>query len=267
MRDRHAACASCTGLPLRIIVVTACALLGVSPAYAGADSARSTVTLEIRAWSLATPAPGDMVRGNDAAPVTVVAFTDYHSSTSNNVARMLQRLLVHYRDEVRIVHRDFPDIRLNPHAIRVHEAARCAAEQDGFWPYHDRIINGTPPSDADQFLSYAREAGLDGERLLRCLVSGHHAQSVQDDIKEGTRLGVTVTPTVFINGRIIRGALSLEASRTSSRPRSGTSRLTARLNQASMNRLRINDMNAQIRRHVSFSLLRNEMTSPEPDTT
>jgi protein-disulfide isomerase len=210
MRDRHAACASCTGLPLRIIVVTAFALLGVSPAYAGADSERSTVTLEIRAWSLATPAPGDMVRGNDAAPVTVVAFTDYHSSTSNNVARMLQRLLVHYRDEVRIVHRDFPDIRLNPHAIRVHEAARCAAEQDGFWPYHDRIINGTPPSDADQFLSYAREAGLDGERLLRCLVSGHHAQSVQDDIKEGTRLGVTVTPTVFINGRIIRGALSLE---------------------------------------------------------
>lgn len=208
-RQRHHA--SGMGIQrLKMFATLFAALLPASSAYAGPDSASSTITLEIRAWSLATPGPGDMVRGDSAAPVTVVAFTDYQSPASHHVARMLHQLLVHYRNEVRMVHKDFPDILLNPHAIRVHEAARCAAEQDRFWAYHDRIIDGAPPTDFDQLLVYAREARLNDDRLLHCLKGGHHAQSVQHDINEGIRLGVTVAPTVFINGRIIRGAYSLE---------------------------------------------------------
>lgn len=189
----------------------ALAVMLAASAVAGPGSANSTLTLEIRAWSLATPRQGDIARGSVTAPVSVVAFTDFHCPHSKIIQPMLQSLIAHYGDRIRLVHRDFPIARLHPKALRVHEAARCAAEQDGFWAYHDKLMASPSSTGTEQLMAHAREAGLDDERLLLCLESGHHLESVQQDVEEGIRLGVSGTPTVFINGRILRGAHPLES--------------------------------------------------------
>lgn len=191
-------------------LVAAAMLLLATTALAGPDSSRSTISLEIRAWSLAEPRPGDFVRGSDTAPVTVVSFTDFHCPDCEWIQPTLHALFVRYGDRIRFVHRDFP-ASLAPQATQIHEAARCAAEQNGFWPYHDNILAGPANPDIEQLMVYAREAGLDDDILVQCLEGGRHTKSVQHDVEEGIRLGVRNSPTFFINGRILRGMHPLES--------------------------------------------------------
>lgn len=188
------------------------ALLSLTTAaFAGPDSARSTISLEIRARSVSEPRPGDMVRGSSTAPVTLVAFTDFHCPYCKLVQPTLQSLLVRYGDNIRIVHRDFPIARLHPHALRVHEAARCAAEQNGFWSFHDKVLAGSSSADTAQLTTYAVDAGLNEELFLQCIESGRYVTAIQQDIEDGIRLGVSGTPTFFINGRVLRGMHPLES--------------------------------------------------------
>lgn len=191
--------------------VAALAVALATTAFASPDNAKSTVSLEIRAWSLVTPRQDDIVLGSSTAPVTIVAFTDFHCPYCKIMQPTLQSLLAHYGDRIRLVHKDFPISRRHPQSLRAHEAARCAMEQDGFWAYHDKLMASTSSGETEQLMAYARETGLDDERLRLCLESGHHAQSVRQDIEEGIRLGVSGTPTFFINGRILRGAHPLES--------------------------------------------------------
>lgn len=198
----------------RWVTAVATLLLLVTTAVAGPDSSNSTISLEIRAQSLTEPQQGDLTRGSNTAPVSVVAFTDFHCPYCKLVQPTLQSLLVRYGDRIRIVHRDFPIARLHPLAQLAHEAARCAAEQDGFWAYHDKILAGPASADIGQLRDYARDTGLDDDLFQECLESHRHEQSVQKDVDEGIRLGVRGTPTFFINGLILRGMHPLESFTT-----------------------------------------------------
>src|SRR5690554_3248904 len=84
----------------------------------------------------------------------------------------------------------------------------CAHDQDRFWDYHD-LIFATAGVRGDQAVELARELGLDTARFSACLDSGRHAQRIQDDYEEGQRLEITGTPTMFVNGIRIRGAVTL----------------------------------------------------------
>jgi predicted DsbA family dithiol-disulfide isomerase len=66
-------------------------------------------------------------------------------------------------------------------------------------------------SDDDVTRRRAAEAGLDVKRFDSCLDSGRLAPVWERDRAEGVRLGVTATPTFFINGRMVRGAVPLTA--------------------------------------------------------
>jgi DSBA-like thioredoxin domain len=118
-------------------------------------------------------------------------------------------LLAKFGDRVKHVHRDFPIARLHPEAPRAHVAARCANEQGKFWAYHDKVFAGQARSSAEQLKTYAREVGLDAAAFEQCLGSNKYEAIVQKDIEDGSRLGVTGTPTFFINGRPLVGAQPL----------------------------------------------------------
>lgn len=189
-----------------LLKMAICTMLLLSTtAIGGSDSASSKLSLEIRAWSLMTSQQDDFVRGSRTAPVTLVTFTDFHCPFSKLAQSTIQALSVHYGSSVSFVHRDFPISSLHPYALQAHAAARCAAEQGGFWEYHDKILASPSNADSEQLMAYAYEAGMDGGLFLQCLESGRHEQSVLQDVNEGIRLGVNSTPTFFINGRILRG--------------------------------------------------------------
>jgi protein-disulfide isomerase len=116
-----------------------------------------------------------------------------------------------YNGNVRLVHKDLPLESLHPQARQAAEAARCAHEQGKFWEYHDKLYANSPKAGADELKSYAKEVGLDVDLFDRCLASGKYKAVVQQDLKEGAQLGLTGTPTFFINGREISGNQPFEA--------------------------------------------------------
>ena len=96
-------------------------------------------------------------------------------------------------------------------APKAHEAARCAGAQGKFWEYHDLLFERVPRHAPEALEQYARELALDGPAFVRCLDGGVYRDAVAGDIEEGRRLGVTATPTFFINGRKLVGAKPLAA--------------------------------------------------------
>ena len=89
--------------------------------------------------------------------------------------------------------------------------ARCAGDQGKFWQYHDTLYAKAPKLGPADLKVYAKETGLDTASFDQCLESGKHKNIVQKDLAEGAKLGLTGTPSFFINGREISGAQPLEA--------------------------------------------------------
>jgi protein-disulfide isomerase len=153
---------------------------------------------------------GAPARGQDAAPVTVVEFSDFHCPFCKRVQPTLTQLLERYPGQVKLAFRDFPLGQLHPQAGRAAEAARCAQDQGKFWDYHDVLFRQAPKAGDEDLKQYAQEVGLDGEVFASCLFQSVHHDAVQRDVEEGNRLGVTGTPAFFINGRFLNGAQPLE---------------------------------------------------------
>jgi protein-disulfide isomerase len=165
---------------------------------------------EPRALRAEVSAEGEYVRGPVAAPVTIVEFTDFHCPFCQRVQPTLAMVLAKYAGQVRLVHRDFPIDALHANARQAHEAARCAGEQGAFWKYREELFSQSPKSGTERLTASAREIGLDVTTFQQCLADRKFKDLVDRDVKEGTRAGITGTPTVFINGRRLEGARSLE---------------------------------------------------------
>ncbi len=154
---------------------------------------------------------GFPTRGPAAAPITIVEFSDFHCPYCRSVQPTLTELLAKYPGKVKVVYRHFPLDSLHPQARRVAEASICAAEQDRFWQFHDRVYASGPDASPETLQRLAGEAGLDGGKFASCVASGRASATVEKDLEEGTRNGVTGTPGFFVNGRSLSGNQPLEA--------------------------------------------------------
>ena len=154
---------------------------------------------------------GEPFKGPQKAPVTIVKFEDFQCPFCKQVQPTFNELLSRYDGKVRLVHKDLPLESLHPQARQAAEAARCAYEQGKFWEYHDKLYANSPKASADDLKSYAKEVVLNGDSFDRCFVSRRYKAVVQQDLNEGAKLGLTGTPTFFINGREISGNQPLEA--------------------------------------------------------
>jgi protein-disulfide isomerase len=154
---------------------------------------------------------GEPFRGSEKAPVTIVKFEDYQCPFCKQVQPTFNELLSRYNGKVRLVHKDLPLESLHPQARQAAEAARCAYEQGKFWEYHDKLYANSPKASSDDMKSYAKDVGLNVDSFDRCFASGKYKAVVQRDLNEGAQLGLTGTPTFFINGRELSGNQPFEA--------------------------------------------------------
>lgn len=159
---------------------------------------------------VAVSADGAFAQGPKDAPVTIIEFSDFQCPYCSRVVATLKEVVRLYPKQVRLAYRDFPIANLHPKAAKAHEAARCAGEQGKFWEYHDRLFESQAQATVADFKRFAEQLKLDRNSFTACLDSDRYAAAVQADVQEGTRLGITGTPTFFINGRLLVGALPLE---------------------------------------------------------
>lgn len=155
------------------------------------------------------------VKGEEDAPVTIVEFSEYQCPFCKRyVDETYGRILEEYEGKIRYIFRDYP-LAFHPHAQKTAEAAHCAGDQGKYWEMHDLLFENreewAEKTDISKELSgYAEEIGLDVSQFSGCLSSGKFAQAVKDDFDLGSSVGVSGTPTFFINGRKLVGAQPFE---------------------------------------------------------
>jgi protein-disulfide isomerase len=150
-------------------------------------------------------------RGAKDAPVTIVEFSDFQCPYCKTATATLKQLLDKYPGKVRLVFRDFPLVSLHPQAPKAHEAARCAGDQGKFWEYHDLLFERSPKMSPQDLKQYAQDLKLDAAAFASCLDGGKYTAEVDRDTQEGAGLGLTGTPSFFVNGRQLVGAQPIAA--------------------------------------------------------
>lgn len=146
--------------------------------------------------------------GNPDAAVTVVEFGDFECPYCGDAERAAREVRQKYRGEIRFVFRQFPLARIHPYAEKAAEASECAAQQGKFWQAVDELYDHQEHLGVPALEGYARDLGLDTARFNSCLTSGAMAARVKQDVEDGHAVGVTRTPTFFVDGRRIEGALT-----------------------------------------------------------
>jgi len=155
----------------------------------------------------------DPVLGKANAPVTIVSFEDYQCPFCKRAfEQTFPQLKKEYIDtgKVKYVYRDFP-LSFHPNAEPAAEAAECADEQGKFWEYHDAVFQNQDRLGKELYLELAGKLGLDANKFTQCIESGKYKQEVGDDFNYGSSIGVSGTPTFFINGVKLVGAQPYEA--------------------------------------------------------
>lgn len=154
--------------------------------------------------------------GDPNAPVTIVEYTDYQCPFCNrHVQETMPQLIENMIDTGRVYYviKDFPLDQLHPEARAAAVAARCAGEQDAYLEMHDAIFASQAEwagqgeeGAASYFNDVAAELGLDKTAYDQCVTSSNHPENVQASFEEGSVLGVTGTPSFFVNGYMVSGA-------------------------------------------------------------
>lgn len=167
--------------------------------------------------------------GTATAPVTIVVFTDLQCSACAAAQPVYEKLLEEYAGRVRLVVRDFP-LEQHADAFKAAEAAEAAREQGKYWEYVALLTRNQSKLNIAQLKEYAHQLALDRRKFDAAVDSGKFAEKVQRDIRDGLRLGVSGTPTVFLNGRRVNEATyeSLKAAINAALKDSGESRKAAR---------------------------------------
>lgn len=154
----------------------------------------------------ATPA-----KGPADAPLKVVEYSDFLCPFCRSLAAAFSGYLPQSGGRVSIHYKNYPletacnprlHSTVHPGACLLALGAICAHEQGKFWPYHDRVF-AEPPSapKVPDVVKIAGLAGLDTAAFGTCLESATAREKLAAEIAEAQAVGVSATPTVFINGR------------------------------------------------------------------
>ncbi|HEX6183861.1 MAG TPA: thioredoxin domain-containing protein [Pyrinomonadaceae bacterium] len=175
-------------------------------------AARMRAAAQVRTFLSAPVAPvyqiatdGQPSKGNPAAAVTVVEFTDFQCPSCAAAQPILERIAAEYGDRVRLVVRDYP-LSQHADAQKAAEAAEAAREQGKYWEYTMLLYQNQSALAVEKLKEYATRVGLDRAKFDAALDSGKYVESVRRDIHDGERAGVAGTPTVFVNGRRVERA-------------------------------------------------------------
>lgn len=147
------------------------------------------------------------------AKVEIVEFSDFECPVCQRFAvEVLPQLEQSYKDKVKFVYKFFPLYETHKLANLSARSAYCAGRENKFWEYHNMLM--TFPSywkdKPERFLEYAQNLGLNMEGFKKCQESTEAQNAVLSDRQQGERLGVSATPSFFVNGEKIVGLQGFE---------------------------------------------------------
>ncbi len=190
----------------------------LQPSSPSPPAAQTPPTATLSTAQIAALADDDPIIGDPKAPVTVVEFSDFQCPyCSRFFTATFGKIEENYikSGKVKFVYRDFPLADKHPQAILAAEAAQCANDQSKFKEMHDQLFlhqelwaGVEKPKDAMK--KFATTIGLDVKQFTGCLESNKYKAEIQKDLVDGSAVGVNGTPSFFVNGKFVEGAVPYE---------------------------------------------------------
>ena len=149
-------------------------------------------------------------RGPADAPVTIVELSDFECGFCTRMAPVLRAIEQRYAGKVRLIYRHFP-LPMHRGAELAAEAGVAAAAQGKFWVFHDALFQHGGPFPRALLDQIARQVGLDMTEFRAALDDRRYRDTIEARVAAAETLGVSGTPTMFVNGRPIAGAMPEDA--------------------------------------------------------
>ena len=172
---------------------------------------------------------GRPFRGAENGPVTLVVYDDFECPfCSRMYVTLMNEVMTKYRDRVKIVMKDFPILDAHPWAMRAAVDAHCLADQDlaAYWEFSDYIHTRQPEVGAKVLKQGVVDtAAMDAiakdsaakhsvkADVLQACIAAQDQSKVLASLAEGKSLGVSATPTMFVNGQEVEGIQTVETLR------------------------------------------------------
>jgi protein-disulfide isomerase len=168
-------------------------------------SAVDTPPTQVKRYDV--PLGNNPIFGPSNAPITIIEFSDYECPFCKKWhEETWPQIQANYGDKVRLVYRDFPLLGLHENAEPSAQAAHCAGDQGKYWEYHNALFTSSPGLGRTVYDSLAKQLGLNMTTFDNCLDTNKYQKDIQDDYTYASNLGVSSTPTFFINGLALVGA-------------------------------------------------------------
>lgn len=140
-------------------------------------------------------------KGNADAEVALIEFSDYECPFCIRHSRETMPLIEkNYIASGKVLYgfRDFPIDQLHPQAIRAHEAAQCAGDQDKYWEMHSRMFAQPSQHTPELLEAAAAQSGVDLGAFRSCVSSGKHTAAIRESVSLAESFGANGTPAFFI---------------------------------------------------------------------
>lgn len=149
----------------------------------------------------------DPILGKADAKVTIVTYGDYGCESCASLDASLVDLIANdFPNDLRLVWKDMPNTTQHKEALNAAIAARCANAQGKFWEYHTFLMKNQNALNADLYTTLAAQLNLKTDTFASCVTNQEPAPIIQQTYEEGLALGVSATPTMFLNGQRYTGA-------------------------------------------------------------
>lgn len=148
--------------------------------------------------------------GAEEPVVQVIKFSDFQCPFCRQAHPMLKQLITEYGDQVQLVYKHYPLVQIHPEAVPAAQASWAAQQQGKFWEYQDELFDKQGFLGEDLYVSTAEKLDLDLEQFNQDRRSRAARQAVNEDLQMGRRMGVNSTPTLLVNGQLVRGVPAVE---------------------------------------------------------
>lgn len=146
---------------------------------------------------------GSPVKGPVDAPVTMVLFTDFECPYCSKIVPLLEQVLERNSQTVKLIFKNMP-LKFHKMAQPSARAALAAQEQGKFWEFHDRLFEAQNTLSKETINKIALNLNLDIQKFEQDMASPKIQAQINQDLMAAEKAGVTGTPTVFINGRLLK---------------------------------------------------------------
>ncbi len=145
------------------------------------------------------------------AKVTIVEFGDFQCPACGAAYSQVKRIKDDYKGKINFAFREFP-LNVHPNAYTAALATEAAGSQGKFWEMHDKLYENQnewseKKDPLDTFAKYAKDIGINIDKFKSDIKNKTYDKWIQTDINDGNRLGISATPTFYINGEEHAGVL------------------------------------------------------------